>query len=136
MCQSAAERLLSMASDEMSTTVHLSWNSALARILAWQGFYCLRLGRQESLGQPERARQLLEQSLEAKRRKTEEINTMLTADNKRLATSREMRCALDSELAVLTDMTQGQALVSIVLCYGNNSHLSYLKRRILQVTKV
>jgi diguanylate cyclase (GGDEF)-like protein len=65
MCQSAAERLLSMASDEMSTTVYLSWNSALARILAWQGLYSLRLGGAEPLAQPERARQLLARSVEA-----------------------------------------------------------------------
>jgi diguanylate cyclase (GGDEF)-like protein len=67
MCQSAAERLLSMASDAKSNIAHSSLNSVLARILAWQGFYCLRLGGAPWLEQSERARQLLARSLEAAR---------------------------------------------------------------------
>ena len=46
----------------------------------------------------------LQQSLDSKRKKTEEINDSLAADNKRLAHSKEARSALSSELAVLTDM--------------------------------
>jgi len=46
----------------------------------------------------------LEQRLDSKRKKNEEINSRITEDNKRLAHSREVRSALSSELAILTDM--------------------------------
>ena len=46
----------------------------------------------------------LTQNLESKRNKTEEINSLLAADNKRLTASREARSALSGELAILTDM--------------------------------
>ena len=46
----------------------------------------------------------LTQNLESKRKKTEEINSLLATDNKRLTTSREARSALSVELAILTDM--------------------------------
>jgi chromosome segregation protein len=46
----------------------------------------------------------LQQSLDSKRKETEEINSSISADNKRLAQSKEMRSALNSELSILTDM--------------------------------
>ncbi len=46
----------------------------------------------------------LEESLESKRRKTEELDGSLAEDNKRLAHSKEVRSALNSELTILTDM--------------------------------
>jgi len=46
----------------------------------------------------------LTESLESKRKKTEEIDSRIAADNKRLAHSKEVRSALSSELAILTDM--------------------------------
>jgi chromosome segregation protein len=46
----------------------------------------------------------LEESLESKRKKTEELDGSLTVDNKRLAHSKEVRSALNSELTILTDM--------------------------------
>jgi len=46
----------------------------------------------------------LQQSLETKRKRIEEIESLTAADNKRLAHSKEVRSAIGSELAVLTDM--------------------------------
>ncbi len=46
----------------------------------------------------------LQQSLDCKRQEAQEINSRIEADNKRLAHSKEARSALNSELAVLTDM--------------------------------
>ncbi len=46
----------------------------------------------------------LTQNLDSKRKKAEEINDSLAVDNKRLAHSKEVRSALDSELGILTDM--------------------------------
>ena len=46
----------------------------------------------------------LQENLDTKRKKTEEIKNLLEADNKRLAHSKEARSALSSELTVLTDM--------------------------------
>ncbi len=46
----------------------------------------------------------LEESLESKRKKTEELDGSLAVDNKRLAHSKEVRSALNSELTILTDM--------------------------------
>ena len=46
----------------------------------------------------------LQQSLDSKRKKMEEINILIAGDNKRLAASREARSALSSESAILTDM--------------------------------
>ena len=46
----------------------------------------------------------LTQNLDSSRKKTEEINSLIEADNKRLAHSKEARSALSSELAILTDM--------------------------------
>ena len=46
----------------------------------------------------------LKESLETKRTKSEELNEALEAGNKRLAHSKEVRSALNSELTILTDM--------------------------------
>jgi chromosome segregation protein len=46
----------------------------------------------------------LQQSLDSKRKETEAINGQIAGDNKRLAHSKEVRSALSSELAILTDM--------------------------------
>ncbi|MHC4726728.1 MAG: chromosome segregation protein SMC [Planctomycetota bacterium] len=46
----------------------------------------------------------LKNSLESKRAKGEELGDALSADNKRLAHSKEVRSALNSELTILTDM--------------------------------
>ncbi len=46
----------------------------------------------------------LMRNLESKRKETEEINSRIAADTKRLAHSKEARSALSSELAILTDM--------------------------------
>ncbi|MCH8119651.1 MAG: chromosome segregation protein SMC [Planctomycetes bacterium] len=46
----------------------------------------------------------LKESLESKRKETEELDDSLAADNKRLAHSKEVRSALNSELTILTDM--------------------------------
>jgi chromosome segregation protein len=46
----------------------------------------------------------LTDSLEVKRKEQERISESLTAENKRLAHSKETRSALNSELAILTDM--------------------------------
>jgi len=56
------------------------------------------------LGDIEKVLGELKDSLETKRKKTEEIEESLTADNKRLSHSKEARSALNSELAILTDM--------------------------------
>ncbi len=46
----------------------------------------------------------LEESLESKRKKSEELDDSLASDNKRLVHSKEVRSALNSELTILTDM--------------------------------
>jgi len=46
----------------------------------------------------------LKESLESKHKKTEELDDSLAVDNKRLAHSKEVRSALNSELTILTDM--------------------------------
>ncbi len=46
----------------------------------------------------------LKDSLESKRKNTEDLDDSLEADNKRLAHSKEARSALNSELTILTDM--------------------------------
>jgi chromosome segregation protein len=57
----------------------------------------------------------LQQSLDSKRKKTEEINALVATDNKRLAHSKEKRSALCSESAILTDMeTRREGLNSAV----------------------
>ena len=56
------------------------------------------------LGDIEKVLGELKDSLETKRKKTEEIEESLTTDNKRLAHSKEAASALNSELAILTDM--------------------------------
>ncbi|MDD5327994.1 MAG: chromosome segregation protein SMC [Phycisphaerae bacterium] len=46
----------------------------------------------------------LQQSLDSKHNQTEETNSLITADSKKLAQKKEERSALNSELSVLTDM--------------------------------
>jgi len=46
----------------------------------------------------------LTQNLESKRKEAEEINSVLSVDNRRLSASREARSTLSGELAILTDM--------------------------------
>jgi len=46
----------------------------------------------------------LTENLESKRKKTEDIDALIAADNKHLAHNKEVRSALSSELAILTDM--------------------------------
>jgi chromosome segregation protein len=46
----------------------------------------------------------LQQRLDSKRKQTEEINNQIAGDSKQLAHSKEVRSALSSELAILTDM--------------------------------
>ncbi|MFB0552645.1 MAG: chromosome segregation protein SMC [Phycisphaerae bacterium] len=46
----------------------------------------------------------LEESLESKRKQTEELDGSLAVDNKRLAHSKEVRSSLNGELTILTDM--------------------------------
>jgi chromosome segregation protein len=46
----------------------------------------------------------LQQSLDSKHKETEEISSLIAAENKRLAQSKEVRSALNSELSVLADM--------------------------------
>jgi chromosome segregation protein len=56
------------------------------------------------LGDIEKVLCELKDSLESKRKSTEELDDSLAADNKRLAHSKEARSALNSELTILTDM--------------------------------
>jgi chromosome segregation protein len=56
------------------------------------------------LGDIEKVLGELQQSLDSKHKETEEINSLIAAENKRLAQSKEVRSALNSELSVLADM--------------------------------
>jgi len=75
----------------------------------------------------------LQQSLEDKRKETEVIDGELEADNKRLAQSKELRSALNSELAILTDMEKryeglNNAVKSILReRAAGNSELDYVE---------
>ncbi len=75
----------------------------------------------------------LTQNLESKRKETEEIDNLLTADNKRLASSREARSTLSGELAILTDMERRReglttAVKSILQSRSaENSKLDYVE---------
>ncbi|MHC4687414.1 MAG: coiled-coil domain-containing protein, partial [Planctomycetota bacterium] len=60
--------------------------------------------QQARLSDIEKVLEELQQSLDAKRKETEEIDSRIAGDNKRLAHSKEVRSALSSELAILTDM--------------------------------
>ncbi len=56
------------------------------------------------LGDIEKVLGELQQSLDSKHKETEEISSLIAAENKRLAQSKEERSALNSELSVLADM--------------------------------
>ncbi|MHC4337750.1 MAG: chromosome segregation SMC family protein [Planctomycetota bacterium] len=60
--------------------------------------------QQARLSDIEKVLEELQQSLDAKRKETEEIDSRIAGDSKRLAHSKEVRSALSSELAILTDM--------------------------------
>ena len=60
------------------------------------------------LGDIEKVLGELTQSLDSKRKESEQICESLAADNKRLAHSKEALSALNSELAILTDMEKRQ----------------------------
>jgi len=75
----------------------------------------------------------LERNLESKRQKIEETDRQVAEDGKRLATSKEARSALGSELAVLTDMERryeglGNAVKNIVKSQKDESRrLAYIE---------
>lgn len=56
------------------------------------------------LSDVEKVLEELQRGLEAKRKETEEINSSISAEGKRLAQRKETRSALNSELAILADM--------------------------------
>ncbi|MHC4636595.1 MAG: chromosome segregation protein SMC [Planctomycetota bacterium] len=56
------------------------------------------------LGDIEKVLEELNQSLESKRKKSEDLSEQVVADNKRLAHNKEVKSALNSELSILTDM--------------------------------
>ncbi len=64
--------------------------------------------QQARLSDIEKVLEELQQSLDAKRKETEEIDSRIAGDNKRLAHSKEVRSALSSELAILTDMEKNR----------------------------
>ncbi|MHC4646626.1 MAG: chromosome segregation protein SMC [Planctomycetota bacterium] len=59
---------------------------------------------QARLGDIEKVLEELQQSLETKRKETEEITRQIAEDGKRLAHSKEVQSALGSELTILSDM--------------------------------
>jgi len=74
------------------------------------------------LGDIEKVLGELQQSLDSKHKETEEINSLIAVENKRLAQSKEARSALNSELSVLADMeTRREGL--------NNAVKNILQRR-------
>ena len=84
------------------------------------------------LGDITRVIEELEQNLESKRLKIEEAETLIADEGKRLSHSKEVRSALSSELAVLTDMERryeglGNAVKSIVKAQKDESlRLDYI----------
>ena len=56
------------------------------------------------LGDIEKVLSELAENLESKRKEREEVNNLITGDNRRLAASREARSTLSGELAILIDM--------------------------------
>ncbi|MCU0914709.1 MAG: chromosome segregation protein SMC [Planctomycetes bacterium] len=85
------------------------------------------------LGDIERVLTELDQSLEAKRRQTEETEVQIAEGGKRLAGHKETRSALSSELNVLTDMERryeglGNAVKSILRAQGDEGRkLDYVE---------
>jgi chromosome segregation protein len=84
------------------------------------------------LGDITRVIEELEQNLESKRQKIEEADSLIADEGKRLAHSKEIRSALSSELAVLTDMERryeglGNAVKNIVKSQKDESRrLDYI----------
>ena len=88
---------LSSQKDRLSGRAETS-QAELEKLLTEKAQHTARLGDIEKvLGE-------LQQSLDSKHKETEEISKLISVDNKRLAQSKEMRSALNSELSVLTDM--------------------------------
>jgi chromosome segregation protein len=88
---------LSSQKDRLSGRAETS-QAELENLLTEKAQYSARLGDIEKvLGE-------LQQSLDCKHKETEEINSLIAAENKRLAQSKEARSALNSELSILTDM--------------------------------
>jgi chromosome segregation protein len=74
----------------------------------------------------------LKESLESKRAKGKEIEDALAADSKRLAHSKEVRSALNSELAILTDMERRceglkGGVKSVLQARAVNNRFSYVE---------
>jgi len=69
-----------------------------------EGLLTEKAQQQARLSDIEKVLGELQERLDSKRKKTEEINNQIAGDNKRLAHSKEVRSALSSELAILTDM--------------------------------
>jgi len=74
----------------------------------------------------------LTENLEAKRKKTEEINNSLEADSKRLAHSKEVRSALSGEMTILADMERryeglNAGVKSILQSRSENNKLDYVE---------
>ncbi|MFA5252312.1 MAG: chromosome segregation protein SMC [Phycisphaerae bacterium] len=88
---------LSSQKDRLSGRAENS-RTELEKLLTEKAQHTARLGDIEKvLGE-------LQQSLDSKHKETEEINSLVAAENKRLAQSKEARSALNSELSVLADM--------------------------------
>ncbi len=88
---------LSSQKDRLSGRAETS-RAELEKLLTEKAQYNARLGDIKKVLDD------LQQNLDSKRKKTEEVNAAITADSKRLAHSKEARSALNSELAILTDM--------------------------------
>jgi len=88
---------LSSQKDRLSGRAETS-RAELEKLLTEKVQHAARLGDIEKvLGE-------LQQSLDSKHKETEEINSLIAAESKRLAQCKEARSALNSELSVLTDM--------------------------------
>jgi chromosome segregation protein len=81
----------------------------------------------------------LHQSLDSKRKKTEETTRLLEVDNKRLAHSKEARSALRSETAVLEDMEKRYEGLNIgvksILQNKNLNRLDYIEGLLAEIIK-
>jgi chromosome segregation protein len=77
----------------------------------------------------------LQQSIDSKHKETEQICKLIAADNKRLAQSKEMRSALNSELSILADMeARREGLNNAVKnILQNRSKFNYLEAILAEV---
>jgi chromosome segregation protein len=95
---------ISVYRDNLSTQKERLTGRAETARLELEGLLTEKAQNEARMGDIEKVLGELKESLESKRRKSEEIDDSLNADNKRLAHSKEVRSALNSELAILTDM--------------------------------